>query len=71
MTFCRMPSPQPSAWCAECLLYMKRLTGIIIITPVADTAIAAIATGADPGAGKGRGTNRLRCRWFGRARFSC
>ena len=51
MTFCRMPSPQPSAWCVECLLYMKRLTGIIIITPVADTAIA---TGADPGAGKGR-----------------
>ena len=24
--------------------------------------------GADPGAGKGRGTNRLSCRWLGRAR---
>ena len=27
--------------------------------------------GADPRAGKGRGTNRLSCRWLGRARFSC
>ena len=28
-------------------------------------------SGADPGAGKGRGTNRLSCRWLERARFSC
>ena len=27
-------------------------------------------TGADPGVGKGRGTNRLSCKWLGRARFS-
>ena len=27
--------------------------------------------GADPGAGKGRDTNRLSCSWLGRARFSC
>ena len=29
-----------------------------------------IHTGADPGADKGRGTNRLSCRWLGRARLS-
>ena len=28
-------------------------------------------SGADPGTGKGRGTNRLSCRWLGKAKFSC
>ena len=33
--------------------------------------IAELSTpGAYPGVGKGRGTNRLSCKWLGRARFS-
>ena len=30
------------------------------------TMYMAMYAGADPGAGKGRGTNRLSCRWLGK-----
>ena len=29
--------------------------------------ISIYPLGADPGAGKGRGTNKISCRWLGRA----
>ena len=30
-----------------------------------------LVAGADPGPGKGRGTDRPSCRWLGRVRFCC